>query len=566
MNSANSQTIPRARNHGPRGLRRLTFVAAALIIGSLPLVLLEGTLRVLNIGRSSAYTDPFVGFSTLHSLFELRPSQDSYETTQAQRYFFGRQSFSARKPAKNFRIFCLGGSTVLGHPFQPDTAFPHWLTKELSSVMDRVDVDAINCGGMSYASYRLVPILKEVLGYKPDLIVVMTGHNEFLEDRSYGNLKNRSAARARIENALYSLHTVTLARRLIDKLRGSRPPGTTSKKTVLGPAVNARLDHATGFTSYKSDPMWHLAVNKHFAYNLRQMVKLCQQARVPLMFVKPGSNLRDCPPFKSEHRDKLDMSSEHRWDRLFGDAKTIERKNPEKALELYRQAAAIDDQYALLSYRIARCLDRLGQIGKARAHYERARDQDVCPLRMTSQLQKTLMTVAEETSTPLLDADTLVQSIATSSVPGNENYVDHVHPGVRGHQRLGRALAKKIFELGLVKKTNTWSTADRQQAYRRKLSDLGPVYFAQGRARVKYLDRWARRDPLLPDLQPYDIRGALALVQAQLEFGEFNEASSRIREVLKADPDRAGEIRKIAESFEQSGRNGAAKVVLECVN
>ena len=42
----------------------------------------------------------------------------------------------------------------------------------------------VNCGGVSYASYRLTPILEEVLTYQPDLMIVCTGHNEFLEARS----------------------------------------------------------------------------------------------------------------------------------------------------------------------------------------------------------------------------------------------------------------------------------------------------------------------------------------------------------------------------------------------
>ena len=54
---------------------------------------------------------------------------------------------------------------------------------------------AVNCGGVSYASYRLAPLVKEVLAYQPDLVIVMTGENEFLEDRTYQSVKTRSAKR-----------------------------------------------------------------------------------------------------------------------------------------------------------------------------------------------------------------------------------------------------------------------------------------------------------------------------------------------------------------------------------
>ena len=96
---------------------------------------------------------------------------------------FRPDGFARENGPKEFRIFCLGGSTVQGSPFAIETAFSTWLELSLQAAEPKRQWDVVNCGGVSYASYRLVPILEEVLGYEPDLIILYTGHNEFLEDR-----------------------------------------------------------------------------------------------------------------------------------------------------------------------------------------------------------------------------------------------------------------------------------------------------------------------------------------------------------------------------------------------
>src|SRR5205823_689413 len=156
--------------------------------------------------RAADSSDPLSGFSRNFPLFERRGAV--YRTVQAREPFFPHQEFPASKPANGFRMFCFGGSTVHGHPYQSPTAFPAWLELELAGNIPGRVYQAVNCGGVSYASYRLAPIVKEVLSYQPDLVIVALGENEFLEDRTYHALKSRRPAWALVENAAYSLRIV----------------------------------------------------------------------------------------------------------------------------------------------------------------------------------------------------------------------------------------------------------------------------------------------------------------------------------------------------------------------
>ena len=175
------------------GWRRIAFPLGAILVGLSPFVALESALRVFDVGSSCGQEDPFSGFSATRPLFELDEDDDVYRTARPRQKFFGRQEFTRHKPERTFRVFGLGGSTVRGRPYETDTSFLKWLEIELNGRDTSRCYETVNCGGLSYASYRVARILDEILHYDPDIIVIATGHNEFLEDRTYNSLKNRSS-------------------------------------------------------------------------------------------------------------------------------------------------------------------------------------------------------------------------------------------------------------------------------------------------------------------------------------------------------------------------------------
>ena len=189
-----------ARPRGP--CRGLLFRLLAIALGLAPLAASEAVIRVFDIGRPSAHDDPFVGFSSTRPLFELSRDGTRYETARTHEKFFQRDGFEAVKPPDEFRIFCLGGSTVQGRPFSIETSFTTWLELSLRAAEPGRRWRVVNCGGVSYATYREALIVDELLRYQPDLFIVCTGHNEFLEDRSYPHLKESPVVvRAVLEQA-----------------------------------------------------------------------------------------------------------------------------------------------------------------------------------------------------------------------------------------------------------------------------------------------------------------------------------------------------------------------------
>ena len=82
--------------------------------------------------------------------------------------------------------------------------------------------------------------------------------------------------------------------------------------------------------------------------------------------------------------------------------------------------------------------------------YARARDEDICPLRLTSRHEEILARVSRETSTTLVDAAAAIADQSMDKIPGNDWYLDHVHPNIGGHQLIARALAPRIRDLGMA--------------------------------------------------------------------------------------------------------------------
>ena len=172
---------------GPTRTRKaiLGLVVTAIFYAGVELILLlTGVEPVLYA------EDPYVGFSSKIPLFvEQRDDADDpwMATARNKLALFNPQRFRARKRGEAYRVFCVGGSTTYGRPYGDSTSFCGWLRELLPAIDPSRQWEVVNAGGISYASYRVALLMEELARYEPDLFVVYSGHNEFLERRTYGS-------------------------------------------------------------------------------------------------------------------------------------------------------------------------------------------------------------------------------------------------------------------------------------------------------------------------------------------------------------------------------------------
>ncbi len=478
----------------PSRTRRWKKALLGLVVAGVFLCLLEGVLALFGVRPIVESEDPFVGFASYVPLFVPAERNDGtpvLRTALNKRPLFNFQEFPREKADGAFRIFCLGGSTVQGRPYSVETSFTTWLQLDLEAARPETNWEIINCGGISYASYRLVPIMAELLDHEPDLFVVYTGHNEFLEDRTYGHVKRTPRVLVRLHRTLLGLRSYALADRWLADRRAKRTDAARPLKTVLAPEVRAKLDLRKGLEAYHRDPMWRQGTIDHFHRNLETLVRMARNVEVPVILVNPVANLKDCPPFKSQFRTDLTEAEREHVLNLWERAQQLGWSNVHEKIGLLEQAAAIDNQHAGLLYLIGMCYEHVGRATEAKQWFVRAKEQDICPLRILEPMHEAILEVAAQYHVPLADARATIEQQTEDGIPGSDWLLDHVHPSIAGHQLIAEALYQVMAEMNLAPPPGDWR-ARRENRRQQHLATLNDAYYAQGKARLRRLQEWSR--------------------------------------------------------------------------
>lgn len=459
--------------------RTATFRVLAVFIGLLPFVICELGLRILGMGAPTEANFPAIGFEAIHPLFTLNSANNRYEIAESRRAYFYPDAFDAEKSPHEFRVFCLGGSTVQGRPYSIETSFTTWLELSLNAADPSRDWEVVNCGGVSYASYRLVPILEELLAYEPDLFVIYTGHNEFLEARSFANVPPLTP--------LSHVRTINAVRRVWSG--DSRLEGQGAPQEILSTEVDALLDYRNGLADYHRDDVSQRATVRQYAENLRRMIDLAETAGVPIVLMDPVSNLKDTPPFKADPRDNLGEREAREFEQLLQQARST--SDVDQKLESLEKAVAIDGRHADARFLLGHAYLARRQLADAREQFNRAKDEDICPLRMIEPLHSALRTVADSTATPLIDVRRDFESRAPDGIPGDSMFLDHIHPSINNHQAIAQLLVDHFVAAGFCRPQADWEQI-RDELYREHLGTLDTPYYAKGKQRLEGLIRWTQ--------------------------------------------------------------------------
>ena len=411
------------------------------------LVAAEMVLALIGIKPRILTEDPFVDFRSGVPLF-IREGE-FFRTNPTKLWYFNDQRFPVKKTANSYRIFCLGGSTTYGHPYNDETSYVSWLRERLKEAEPDRDWQVVNCGGISYASYRNCRLMQELAALQPDLFVVYDGHNEFLEERTYGSLKDSGALRQAADLVL----TRTRIGAAMMRLCGNR--SSLPRQSVLKPEVDSILKSTVGTQQYHRDPEWHLAVIEHFSISLDRAAMLARYAGAQMILVKPASNLRSFRPFKSE-LGGLIPADETKWRQLVARGRRLrEEGDYEGAGGQFAIAAELDTRHAMTQWEAGDSLFQAGDRPAARQFFVRAIDEDICPLRATTAILEAIEEAAERNRLPLVDFQKLLDDELEQTVghriPGEESFLDHVHPIVEKNRLIAWGLFDQLVKLRIVR-------------------------------------------------------------------------------------------------------------------
>ena len=269
--------------------KRLLFAGTAMLLA---LGVLEVFLALVGVRPESYLPDAYVGFEGYTPLFEEWTDEEGklwMRTVPSRRLFFNDQRFSKVKPAGGLRVFTLGGSTTYGRPYRDPTSFTGWMRSLVSEASPEAPVEIINAGGISYASYRVARLMEELLAYQPDVFVIYTGHNEFLEKRIYHKRPSLPTGLIRMAGAARHLRSATWVKRWIEPLTEAGREEEKARQLLKG-EVDAVLDKGLGPDAYVRDPEGQQQILEHYTFNLHRMVQMARSVGAEVLFVQPASN------------------------------------------------------------------------------------------------------------------------------------------------------------------------------------------------------------------------------------------------------------------------------------
>ncbi|MEJ2336911.1 MAG: tetratricopeptide repeat protein, partial [Gemmatimonadales bacterium] len=202
------------------------------------------------------------------------------------------------------------------------------------------------------------------------------------------------------------------------------------------------------------------AVLEHFRISLQRMTRIAEESGAEIIFVTPASNIRDFSPFKAEPSAGLDSARIRQIGLLKESiAEHLDHQEDDQAADLAIQALAIDPRDAELLFLKGRALLALGKVDEARRAFIAARDEDIAPLRALTPVPGIVAEVASENGNGLVDFAGMIEKSSPAGIPGEEHFLDHVHPSIEVNRMLALALVDEMIEMRVATPAPTWDDA-----------------------------------------------------------------------------------------------------------
>lgn len=536
--------------------------ALGLTVALVFFLAVEAILRGLGVVPLHERTDPYVGFAGYSPLFVERSRSDGqrvFATAPAKLDWFNYQQFPVRKAPGVTRVFCLGGSTTYGRPYDDRTSFCGWLREFLPAVDPSRKWEVINAGGISYASFRVVRLMEEIELHEPDLFIIYTGHNEFLEKRTYDRM---------LRTPELVMNLGALASRL--RLYSLMAKVAYEEQDVLPTEVDTVLDNSVGPEDYHRDDAMRDAVLAHFRSNLNRMNRIAQRADAELLFVTPASNIGDFSPFKAEPSADLDAAGIRRVRQLQDSVtESLDEDEPARAAKLVARALEIDPRNAELLYLQGRALRAVGRMDAAREAFIAARDEDVAPLRALTSVREAVVEVAREHGVGLVDFARMVEERSPDHIPGGEFFLDHVHPSIEANRMLALAIIDEMTSRGAIDPAPTWDQATISEIAERVESKVDDSLNAQALTNLSRVLTWAGKQEEALRLvdralsMTSDAHTVFQKATVLVRDGRYEEALPYSRKAVRLMPETATVRRAHGILLAGLGRNQEARRELE---
>jgi tetratricopeptide (TPR) repeat protein len=344
---------------------------------------------------------------------------------------------------KTIRILVIGESSGRGEPYNPWLSVGQMLAWYLEPVFPgrKIDVDIWAVGGaMLEEQHQKLAALT----YRPDVLIVYVGHNEFqgrytwkhevdyYADDFTGWALPRSLSASLAWSPLCGLIVASRERqrinvaptRVVTRERVDRPVCTEAESARILADFRTRLEEITSF---------------------------CESIGTLPILIIPASGDALFEPSRSILKPSARKAERAAFAHEAAKALTLERTDIAAAIERYRALIAAHPEFADLHYRLAELLNRRGQWPEAKTHYILARENDALPLRCREPFREVYREIAaRHRSAVLIDGPAVLEALSRHGILDATMFHDPQHPNLRGYSALTQNLLTQLHDRKLL--------------------------------------------------------------------------------------------------------------------
>jgi len=384
-----------------------------------------------------------------------------------------QERLTPHKPKGEYRIFAYGESTMHGSHYGPTSNPGSWLEAYLKDFLPGKNIRVVNFARIGHGSDFIYETFRDTLVYQPDLAIFYMGHNDFLNgNRKYEIEAEQRTWRYKIRDLIRRSYLIsTVYRWVVQKqmeFKEDRSDDQIEFSVIETPPSTIGAENSTPANGafYKENIQF-------FKANMIKILDLGARHHLPMLFFKPVSNLKDFAPFLSVHMKPLSPDTLAKWDQLFHEGKLEQvQGHLEEASSYYKQAYAIDDTYAELSYRLGQIDYQLGDMAEARRLFEQARDNDAIIFRAPKDILAVFDELVKTNGLQMIDTEALLAPRLPGGIMGEPLIEDNVHFSIEGHSITGRGAAQEIADRDWIAPKKEWKF-DRERSFEDIKRSLG---------------------------------------------------------------------------------------------
>ncbi|MBN2440996.1 MAG: SGNH/GDSL hydrolase family protein [Spirochaetales bacterium] len=334
--------------------------------------------------------------------------------------------FKEKKDPDTYRIFVIGESTSKGFPYSKLEAFPGQLQQVLTHASTEKKFEVINISMAATNSQIGVDVINQIVGYKPDLVILYYGHNEFI---GFGGSGKNLDLLYKLNLFLYNSHIYQTIKLLI--LNASK----TDTMTLLEQQMSGK--HRVRYNS----PVYNTTINNFSDYYERMILKL-KKNNIDVIACGVAKNLKDFQPLNSVKPARTEIDRVN----TIVDTKSMD--------EFSETIDALTGDNRNIAFELGRMLLSKQKKDHALVCFNKSCDLDEARLRAPAGINTIIRNLSQKYNCTYIDFQSYLNQHDSEGIAGNELFLEHVHTTLPGHSlislKLGEVILKDILKMNNI--------------------------------------------------------------------------------------------------------------------